>query len=319
MVAILFSGQGSQYAGMGKNLCEVSAAARRVYEEASDAAGWNVLTLGAPTPAEEESRLAQTLYVQPAMLTLSLAAEAALKERTGVSPAALAGFSLGEYAALTAAGLVTLPDAVRLVSERARLMQEQCDCTPGAMYAILGLEDAAVEQVCAEVSAQGPAWFVAAVNYNCPGQVVIAGHEAAAALAAERLKAAGAGRTVRLGVNGAFHTPLMRTAATGLEAFARGLAFGIQLPGAVLYSNSAGGPAGDLDDVPSYLARHMTGPVRFRSALDACAASGITAYVECGPGKVLCGLVRKTVPGAVVLNVEDAKSLEAAAAALAGA
>ncbi len=318
MVAILFSGQGSQYAGMGRSLCEASPAARRVYEEASSVLGWDVASLGASTPEEESARLAQTLYVQPAMLTLSLAALAALKERTGLTAGAFAGFSLGEYAALAAAGLVTLPDAVRLVSERARLMQEQCDCKPGAMYAVLGLDDAAVERVCAEISAAGPDAFVAAVNYNCPGQVVVAGREESAALAAERLKAAGAGRVVKLGVNGAFHTPLMSTAALGLEAFARGLAFGAPLPGAVLYSNATGAAVDDIADVPAYLSRHMTGPVRFRAELEAMAASGATAFVECGPGKVLCGLVRKTLPGALVVNVEDAKTLDAAAAALAG-
>jgi [acyl-carrier-protein] S-malonyltransferase len=148
--------------------------------------------------------------------------------------------------------------------------------------------------------------------------VVVAGHEDAAVLAAERLKAAGAGRTVRLAVNGAFHTPLMKTAALGLEIYARGLAFGMPLPGSVLYSNTSGAAQGDIADVPGYLSAHMTSPVRFRAELEAMAASGCTVFVECGPGKVLCGLVRKTLPGLLCVNVEDERSLEAASAAIGG-
>jgi [acyl-carrier-protein] S-malonyltransferase len=318
MNAYLFSGQGSQYFGMGKALCEASPAARLVYEEASSVLGWDVLRLGADSSEEEAARLTQTLYAQPAILTLSLAAHAALKERTGLSGGAFAGFSLGEYAALSASGVLTVSDAVRLVAERSRVMQEQCECTPGAMFAVLGLDDETVERICAEVTAELPGQFVAAVNYNCPGQVVVAGHEDAAVLASERLKAAGAGRTVRLAVNGAFHTPLMKTAALGLEIYARGLAFGAPPSGSVLYSNTTGAVQGDIPDVPAYLSLHMTSPVRFRAELAAMAAAGCTVFVECGPGKVLCGLVRKTLPGLLCVNVEDERSLEAAAAAIGG-
>lgn len=318
MNAYLFSGQGSQSAGMGKDLCDASSAARLVYEEASDVLGWDVLRLGAATEEEAAGRLSQTLYAQPAILVLSLAAHAALKERTGVSGGLCAGFSLGEYAALAAVGIVTPGDAVRLVAERSRLMQEQCERTPGAMVAILGLEDAAVEAVCAAVSAEGPETFVAAVNYNCPGQVVVAGLEAGAALAAERCLAAGARKATRLNVNGAFHTKVMQPAADALAAFARGIAFGEPLCDCVLYSNATGAPAGRIADVPAYLARHMTSPVRFRAELAAMADAGASAFVELGPGKVLSGLARKSAPGILVVNIEDGKSLESASAAVGG-
>lgn len=317
--AIVFPGQGSQSAGMGRDLCAASPAARRVYEECSDVLGWEVLGLGTDDPAEETARLARTLYAQPAILVLSLAAFAALQERTGLSEGAYAGFSLGECAALAAAGVLSRADAVRLVAERSRLMQEEAERNPGAMYAILGLESDVVERICAEVTAGSTDRYVLPVNDNCPGQLVVAGHEEAAADAAERLKAAGASRTIRLAVNGAFHTPMMGPAAEALERFAAGLPFHAPRPGRTLYSNTTGEAVADLSALPAYLARHMTSPVRWRSELTAMAAAGATAFVESGPGKVLCGLVRKTLPGARTWNVEDARSLEATIAGLGAA
>jgi [acyl-carrier-protein] S-malonyltransferase len=304
---------------MGRDLCGASDAARRVYDECSEVLGWKVLGLGTDDAAEEAERLSRTLYAQPAIVVLSLAAFAALEERMGTLEGAFAGFSLGEYAALAASGVLSQVDAVRLVAERSRLMQEEAERSPGAMYAVLGLEDDAVERICTEVTTASPDRFVLPVNYNCPGQLVVAGHEEAAAEAAERLKAAGAARVIRLAVNGAFHTPMMEPAAQALSRFARTLAFRAPRPGCVLYSNTTGEAVAAGTDMPAYLARHMTSPVRWRSELTAMAAAGCTSFVESGPGKVLCGLVRKTLPGARTWNVEDARSLDSALVGLNGA
>ena len=305
MIACIFSGQGSQTVGMGQKLAASSPAARKIYADATEVAGIDLLTL-------DESQLAQTRYAQLAIVTLSLAAFAAFREAGDPGQAlAFAGFSLGEYSALSAAGVLDTTAVLRLVEERSRLMQQAAEANPGAMYAILGLGDDTVESILAQPEFAGQVY---PVNYNCPGQLVIAGAEAETASAADALKAAGAKRALKLTVNGAFHTRFMADAAPGLSAFAKALDFA--QPVGDLYSNRTGEvvPAGI--DWPDYLAEHLFNAVLWTREVQALAAAGATTFIEFGPGKVLSGLVKKILPGATITNVDDPDSLAATLAAL---
>lgn len=305
MIACIFAGQGSQYVGMGTRLAEASAAARKIYDDAAKVAGIDLLTL-------DESQLAQTRYAQLAIVTLSLAAFAAFREAGQTSQElAFAGFSLGEYSALSAAGILDTTAVLRLVEERSRLMQLAAEANPGAMYAILGLDDARVEAVLAQPEFASQVY---PVNYNCPGQLVIAGAAAETAAAADALKAAGAKRALKLNVSGAFHTRFMSDAAPGLASFASALPFA--QPTGALYANRTGDaiPAGI--DWPVYLADHLCHAVLWTREVESLAAAGATTFIEFGPGKVLSGLVKKILPGARIANVEDPDSLAAAWALL---
>lgn len=309
MIAGIFSGQGSQRPGMGQELCAASPAARQVYGEAAAQLGIDLLQL-------DDSQLAQTRYAQIAIVTLSLAAWQAFRSEleTAVPPAvAFAGFSLGEYSALGAAGVLGQADLLALVSERARLMQEAAAACPGAMYAVLGLDDAKLLDIVGQSRYEGR---VFAVNFNCPGQIVIAGQEAAAAGCADELQAAGARRLVRLNVSGAFHTPLMAPAAGRLAAFAQSLTF--REPAGPFYANQTGLPVAAGCDWPAYLAAHLCSPVRWSDEVASMQRAGCSAYVEFGPGKVLTGLVRKILPGSAVFPVEDARSLTEACSGIVG-
>jgi len=312
MIAFVFPGQGSQSAGMGAELIRISPAAARVLEEASDVSGLNLAAL-------DEAALAQTRFAQLAIVTHSLAAYAALTDRLPVlavasRPCAYAGFSLGEYSALCAAGRLSLADTIRLVSRRSELMQDAAEAVPGAMSAILGLSDEAVMAVLAN-----PAFAdrVYAVNYNAPGQLVIAGEAEAVAAISDPLKAAGARRIVPLAVNGAFHTRLMAPAAAPLMAFARTLPFAAQA-GKTVYSNRSGKPLDPDADVPAYLADHLQNPVLWTSEVRQIASAGYTNFVECGSGRVLSGLIRKIDSSLSAWQVEDEKSLLATIAGLEG-
>jgi [acyl-carrier-protein] S-malonyltransferase len=308
MIASVFSGQGAQYAGMGQDLCGRSAAARRVYATAADVVGLDLLML-------DEEQLGQTRFTQLSVVTLSLAAWHALRESCAFSePVAFAGFSAGEYSAMGAAGVLELPDLLILVNERARLMQLAAEATPGAMFAVLGLDD---EKLLAVVTAPAYTGKVFAANFNCPGQIVIAGLSEAAEACAEELKAAGARRISRLKVNGAFHTPFMEPAARELAAFAAKLPF--RTPSGPFYSNLDGGrlPAGI--DWPAYLASQMCHSVRWASETLRLQQDGCATWLEFGPGKVLTGLIRKTLPGVTPWPVEDSRTLDEAVAACKGA
>lgn len=284
--AFLFSGQGAQFEGMGRDLAEAFPSVRAYYEKASGILGFDVLNLSADA-------LSDTLYAQPATVVLSLALWDSLSGKIP-SDSVLAGFSLGEYSAFKAAELLTDENLLLLVRERARLMKEAADSRPGKMYAILNLPDETVEQVLSEAPYQGKVW---PVNYNCPGQLVIAGEAEETAAAAEALLAKGAKRAVPLAVSGAFHTPLMAEAAEGLSLYAKDLPLG--KPAYPLYANSLAAPlsAEDLSAFPSYLARHMTGPVRWTATVEAMYESGVRRFVELGPGKTLKGLTSKILRG----------------------
>lgn len=287
-----FPGQGAQVPGMGKSLYDDCAAARQVFTLASEVSGMDVAALCFTSAPETLSR---TENSQLAIFTHSMAALAALREN-GVTFQACAGFSLGEYTALAASGMVSLEDGVRIVQKRGQLMQRAADELDGGMAAILGLEDAVVEQVCAGVDG-----VVLPVNYNCPGQLVIAGERAALNAAVEKCKAAGARRAVPLAVSGAFHTPLLKDAAAELRAFTEGFTF--HAPSIPVYSNVDGAPL-SADGLPAHLERHMVSPVRWKSLVQNGLAAGIATGCEIGPGKTLAGFARKISKDLAVRTVE---------------
>ncbi|MCQ5129693.1 ACP S-malonyltransferase [Butyricicoccus faecihominis] len=297
-----FPGQGAQAPGMGKDLFESSAAARAVFEEASEGAGRDVAKLCFDS---EKDVLSRTENSQIAIFTHSMAALAALRE-AGVSFKAAAGFSLGEYTALAAAGVVSLADGIKIVSMRGRLMQQAADSIDGGMAAIMGLDDEKIEQACNAVTCG----IVRPVNYNCPGQLVIAGERGALEQAMENCKAAGARRAVPLAVSGAFHTPLMAEAAKELRAFVADFTF--HAPTMDIYSNLDGKKL-SLTDLPAHLEQHMVSPVRWKTLVANGMAAGLTTACEVGPGKTLTGFAGKISKELVCKPVADMAGVQDAA------
>ena len=305
-LALLFPGQGSQEPGMGLDLPDRSPGAARVFAAVSDLVSRDMRSVC----AGGDGLLDRTEWAQLAIVTVSLAALEARKERLGGlladGPAAVAGFSLGEYTAFGAAGMLSLPDLVRLLQLRARLMQECADRMPGAMVAILGSDMAVIESACRELrgtddveEALSAGRFVTVANDNAPGQVVIAGQESPCLEAARRLSGLGASRTVRLSVQGAFHTPMMREAAGHLAREAA--AFPFSAPSVPVYSNRTGERAFDPDgpapkDMGAALAAHMTCPVRFRDEVLALRRDGFPEMEELGHGRVMAGLWKRNRP-----------------------
>lgn len=281
VISAFFPGQGAQHPGMGQSVYENSPAAKQIFTCASDIAGESISALCFDSSKEELSR---TVNSQIAIFTCSMALMAALQERD-VTFDACAGFSLGEYTALTASGILSLEDGLRLVRRRGELMQQAADSTDGCMAAVLGLTDEEVEQICAQTDG-----VVLPVNYNCDGQLVIAGEREAVNAAAVACKEAGARRAVPLAVSGAFHTPLMAEAAAELRAFAAGLTF--HQPTIPLYTNVTGGLL-DTTDMPAHLEKHMISPVRWKELAGAMIADGHTRALEIGPGKTLTGFARR--------------------------
>jgi [acyl-carrier-protein] S-malonyltransferase len=293
----MFSGQGAQYTGMGKDLCENFSAAKEVYEKASSILGYDVLKLSVEGTMEQ---ISETALSQPLIYTLSMAAFEVLKEN-GIAPQAVVGFSLGECSALTAAGAMTLETGVRVIKERAAAMQRASENASGAMVAILGAEQSVIEEICE--STEG---YVVPVNYNCPGQIVIAGESAAAENAAKALAATGA-KTVKLAVNSAFHSKMMQKASVEFFEAVKDMDFG--KPAIPVYSNLTGGLLG-TSYFAAYLKTQMISPVQFMDEMAAMSADGYTRFLELGPGKTLCGFIRKTLKNVEYANVEDKKTLE---------
>ena len=285
MKAYIFPGQGAQTLQMSAEITAAFPASLSLYNEALDITGVDLLNL-------TEEQLTQTRYSQLAIIVHSVACLekelAGSPDRvSGVSPepVGLAGFSLGEYTALYAAGIIGLPALLLLVNERARLMQLASDRNPGAMYAILGLPDEQIEACLSKIKDVYP------VNYNCPGQLVIAGTVEAAEKAAAQLLALGARRAMKLAVNGAFHSPFMAEAAASLKEFACTLTFAPSA--AALYSNASAARVPADADIPAYLETHMISPVRFTDEIRRMRLDGYDEFIELGPGKVLTGLVKK--------------------------
>lgn len=308
-LAFVFPGQGSQSLGMLAELGAQHAIVRDTFAEASAALGYDLWALVQEGP---EERLNQTDKTQPAILTASIALWRLWQAEGGVQPAYVAGHSLGEYSALVAAGSLAFADAVKLVERRGQLMQEAVPAGTGGMAAILGLEDADVLAACAE-AAQGE--VVSVVNFNAPGQVVIAGAAKAVERAIEGCKARGAKRAVALPVSVPSHCELMRPAA---ERFAEAVeAVQWQLPQIALVQNVTAQVPADLVALKRDLLAQLYSPVRWVESVQLLAEKGVTDLVECGPGKVLAGLNKRCAKGVTTHNLDSADAFGAARAALA--
>ncbi|MBH3430285.1 ACP S-malonyltransferase [Pseudomonas alkylphenolica] len=308
-LAFVFPGQGSQSLGMLAELGAQYPLVIDTFKEASDALGYDLWALTQQGPEEQ---LNQTDKTQPAILTASIALWRLWLAEGGARPAFVSGHSLGEYSALVAAGSLSLSDAVKLVKRRGELMQEAVPAGQGAMAAILGLDDAEVVRICAE-SAQGE--VVSAVNFNSPGQVVIAGAKAAVERAMEACKAAGAKRALPLPVSVPSHCELMRPAA---ERFAESVnAIDWQAPQIPLVQNVSAAVAADLDTLKRDLLEQLYKPVRWVECVQTLAANGPVNLVECGPGKVLAGLNKRCAEGVTTYNLNTPDAFAATRAALA--
>ncbi|HET7082364.1 MAG TPA: ACP S-malonyltransferase [Candidatus Limnocylindria bacterium] len=312
-VALLFSPQGSQSVGMGRELAAVSRAAAAVFDEADEALGWSVSTLAWAGPEDE---LNDTRQTQPCLVATSIACLRALEEeldRMGeaLSPAFVAGHSVGEYAALAAAGVISAADAVRLVALRGELMADAN--VAGGMVAVIGLDRGVVAAV---VAGLGMGADLVIANDNAPGQVVISGTPDALAAAGEPLRAAGARRSIPLKVSGPFHSPHMTAIGAELARALETAEWHDADPPVV--SNVTAEPVRDADEIRLLLARQVHSPVEWVRSVQRMATDGVDTFIECGPGAALTGMVRRIVPDARTLNVSDPATLAATADALAG-
>ncbi|MEC4891363.1 MAG: ACP S-malonyltransferase [Nitrospira sp.] len=309
-IGLVFPGQGSQSVGMGKALFEAYPTLKAVYDEASAVLGYDSAALCFEGPAE---RLNLTENTQPALLVSSIAALRAL-DSAGLKPVAVAGHSLGEYSALVAAGGVSFRDAVGLVQKRGRYMSEAVAPGTGQVAALLGLTPEVVRDVCREASSVG---VVAAANFNSPGQVVIAGAKAAVERAIELAKGKGCKKAIPLPVSVPVHTPLMQTAADRLSKDLAAVQWtDLAMP---LINNAEAKPISRAADIPPSLVRQLPSSVLWEDSVLAMAKMGVTTFIEVGPGTVLTGLIKRIVPEAKVLNVNDPKSLDATLQALGAA
>jgi [acyl-carrier-protein] S-malonyltransferase len=292
--AFIFPGQGAQFSGMGKALYGSSATAKRLFEEANDILGFDI----AKTMFEgTDEDLKKTNITQPAVFIHSVIA---YKSIDNAIPNMVAGHSLGEFSALVANGTLTFADALKLVAIRAGAMQKACEANPSTMAAVLNLGDDVVERICAEIVAETKEIVVAA-NYNCPGQLVISGTLKGIEIACERMKEAGAKRALVLPVGGAFHSPLMAPAKAELEAAILAAAF--NTPTCPVYQNVVAAAVSDANTIKQNLVAQLTGPVKWTQCVQAMVADGATHFTECGPGKVLQGLVSKIHKEAIVDGV----------------
>ncbi|MFO8073868.1 MAG: ACP S-malonyltransferase [Polyangia bacterium] len=307
--AFVFPGQGAQKVGMGRDLFEGSAAARFVFERADAALGESFCKLLFEGPQDE---LTLTANAQPAILTVSIAALEALREKTDEQPALVAGHSLGEFSALVCAGALSFEDAVRTTRARGNFMQDAVPPGEGAMAAVMKAEPDAVESAC-ERAAEGE--VVAPANFNSPGQIVISGHAPAVGRASKLLEADGA-RVIPLRVSAPFHSQLMAPAAERLDAFLAEL--DIKEPRAPVVANVSAEPNSQAGAIRELLVRQVTSPVRWTESVRNMIAAGIDRFVELGPGTVLAGLIKKIDRNQQVISAGDGEGIEKAASFLEG-
>lgn len=301
-IAFVFPGQGSQVVGMGRDLFDKSPEARKIFEEADDALGFPLSRLCFDGPEDE---LRQTINTQPAVMTASIAClMTAFGNGNSIRPAFVAGHSLGEYTALVAAGVLDFSDGIRLVKERARLMQEAGEKRPGGMAAIIGLDLISLEEICQETGTQ-------IANINSPEQTVISGSNNGLAWAMDLAKARGAKRVVRLSVGGAFHSSHMEFAAEGLAKAVSG--FNFSNPSIPIIANTTAEPKSTAEEVVDGILKQVCGCVRWQPSVEYMIEAGVTTFVEIGPGQVLTGLIKRISRDVKLINVNSLGSIAAIA------
>ncbi len=298
-IAFIFPGQGAQKAGMGKDFYEETSTGREIFDRASELLGFSMPELC----FTENDRLDITEYTQAAMVTTSIAMMKVLMEETGIRPDVAAGLSLGEYCALYAAGVMSADDAITTVRQRGILMQEAVPVGVGAMAAVLAMAAEKIEEVLKDIA---DVWIA---NYNCPGQIVISGKKEAVELACEKLKEAGAKRTVMLNVSGPFHSGMLAEAGEKLGEFLENVE--ISDPQIPYVANVTASYVTDKAEVKSLLARQVSSSVRWEQSVRAMLADGVDTFVEIGPGKTLAGFMRKITRDAKVVNIETLQDVRA--------
>lgn len=301
--AFIYPGQGAQYCGMGKELYEQFPLAAKIYDMASELVGYDLKALC----FTENEKLHQTEYTQPAMVATEIALTEVLRAETGIQADVAAGLSLGEYAALYAAGVLSAEDAIRAVAARGRLMAEAVPQGEGAMAAVLMLDAAVIEQVLAGLEG---VWIA---NYNCPGQIVITGRKAAVEAACPLLKDAGAKRCIPLNVSGPFHSPLLAEAGEQLGAVLAGCE--IHKPQIPYYANVTAREVTQAEEVTPLLVKQVAASVRWQQSVEGMLAQGVTDFYEIGPGKTLAGFLKKITkdPGITLKNIDTPEAISTCA------
>ena len=298
-IAFIFPGQGAQKAGMGKDFYEGTETGKAVFDRASELLGFSMPELC----FTENDRLDITEYTQAAMVTTSIAMMKVLMEETGIRPDVAAGLSLGEYCTLYAAGVMSADDAITTVRKRGILMQEAVPVGIGAMAAVLAMDAEKIEEVLKDIP---DAWIA---NYNCPGQIVISGKKEAIELACEKLKEAGAKRTIMLNVSGPFHSGMLKEAGEKLGEFLDGVEIG--RPEIPYVANVTASYVTEKEEVKDLLAKQVSSSVRWEQSVRAMLADGVDTFIEIGPGKTLAGFIKKITRDVKVINIETLDGVKA--------